>query len=163
MAALSEAAAAAVEDGWMHRLELRGGGAGAGAGGGADEEEGLLAEEFAAMLHSIAARPELPSPHDSQPPGIEPPTSPTPPTPLPPPPPQYPWSPADAAAVRAARAAAGRAEAAAAAVLAEERRARAAVTGAVGELLDARVGLAAATARSVAEVGLCTKSNAVHP
>ena len=53
--------------------------------------------------------------------------------------------------MRAARAAVRRAEAAEAAVLEEERRARAATKAAVATLLDARVRLAAATARSVAE------------
>ena len=63
----------------------------------------------------------------------------------------FPWTAEDAEAVRAARAAVRRAERAEAAVLEEERRARAATKAAVATLLDARVRLAAATARSVAE------------
>ena len=63
----------------------------------------------------------------------------------------FPWTAEDAEAVRAARAAVRRAETAEAAVLEEERRARAATKAAVATLLDARVRLAAATARSVAE------------
>ena len=69
----------------------------------------------------------------------------------PPAPVKFPWTTEDAEAVRAARAAVRRAEAAEAAVLEEERRARAATKAAVATLLDARVRLAAATARSVAE------------
>ena len=61
------------------------------------------------------------------------------------------WSPEDAANVRAARAAAWRAETAARAIVEEERRVRESVGVSVGELLDARVELAAATARAVSE------------
>ena len=65
--------------------------------------------------------------------------------------PELKWSAEDAAKVHAARAAAERAEAAERAVLEQERLAREKMTMSLRELLDARVSLAAATARSVAE------------
>lgn len=61
------------------------------------------------------------------------------------------WSSEDAAAVRAAHAAVRRAEEAALSVTEEERVARVNTTNAVARLLDARVLLAAATARLVSE------------
>ena len=65
--------------------------------------------------------------------------------------PELKWSAEDAAKVHAARAAAERAEAAERAVLEQERLAREKMTMSLRELLDARVSLTAATARSVAE------------
>ena len=167
MAVLSDAAAAAVVEG-MHRLDLRNPAPLESTFGGGDSgvdrgEEELLADEFAAMIESIAARPDPPAvaaedardlPREervSSPIADQSHVCESPQAQLPQASDELPWSPADVAAVRAARAAAARADAAAAAVLEEERRARAAVTQSVSELLDARVGLVAATARAVAE------------
>ena len=72
------------------------------------------------------------------------------------------WSAEDAAKVHAARAAAERAEAAERAVLEQERLAREKMTRSLRELLDARVSLAAATARSVAETAANTADDAAE-
>lgn len=172
IAALSEAAAAAVEDGLRRLAAARG----AREGGDGDDgrnartegNEGSTARELTSMLDGVASgaesssargegdeaagtikavasasargdSPEAPGPSaweadkenrcDYE----------------------LKWSAEDAAKVHAARAAAERAEAAERAVLEQERLAREKMTMSLRELLDARVSLAAATARSVAE------------
>ena len=95
-------------------------------------EDGLLADQFAAMLDSLAARSEPLL--RSEVVGTDAWGPPLPPPPPPPPataPVEQLWSLADVATVRAARAAAARADAAVTAVLEEERRTRMGVTWAV--------------------------------
>ena len=173
IAALSEAAAAAVEDGLRRLAAARG----AREGGDGDDgrnartegNEGSTARELTSMLDGVASGAESSSARGegdeaagtikavasaSNSPG----DSPEAPGPsaweadkenrcdL-----ELKWSAEDAAKVHAARAAAERAEAAERAVLEQERLAREKMTMSLRELLDARVSLTAATARSVAE------------
>ena len=172
MAALSEAAAAAVEDGLRRLAAARG----AREGGDGDDgrnartegNEGSTARELTSMLDGVASGAESSSARGegdeaagtmkavasayargNSPEALGPSTweadkenrcD-----------PELKWSAEDAAKVHAARAAAERAEAAERAVLEQERLAREKMTMSLRELLDARVSLAAATARSVAE------------
>lgn len=173
VAALSEAAAAAVEDGLRRLASARRATSGVEEGTSKRTEgEGFMAREFTSMLDDIASGAESVSGDgdegdradgtksssvedagtDQEKPAEKPRASaaweadkenrhd-----------PELKWSAEDAAKVHAARAAAERAEAAERAVLEQERAVREKVTLSIRELLDARVGLAAATARSVAE------------
>lgn len=172
MAALSEAAAAAVEDGLRRLAAARG----AREGGDGDDgrnartegNEGSTARELTSMLDGVASGAESSSARGegdeaagtmkavasayargNSPEALGPSAweadkenrcD-----------PELKWSAEDAAKVHAARAAAERAEAAERAVLEQERLAREKMTMSLRELLDARVSLTAATARSVAE------------
>lgn len=172
MAALSEAAAAAVEDGLRRLAAARG----AREGGDGDDgrnartegNEGSTARELTSMLDGVASGAESSSARgegDEAAGTIKAVASASARGDSPEAPgpsaweadkenrcdPELKWSAEDAAKVHAARAAAERAEAAERAVLEQERLAREKMTMSLRELLDARVSLAAATARSVAE------------
>ena len=169
--ALSDAAATAVEDALRSR-RARSPGASSGRKPTTDAEEAeaskassafaSLADSFASTLDDVASPlffadavvppgTETKEKEKTRSPGRSPGRSRSASLPASPAPVGFPWTAEDAEAVRAARAAVRRAETAEAAVLEEERRARAATKAAVATLLDARVRLAAATARSVAE------------
>lgn len=172
IAALSEAAAAAVEDGLRRLAAARG----AREGGDGDDgrnartegNEGSTARELTSMLDGVASGAESSSARgegDEAAGTIKAVASASARGDSPEAPgpsaweadkenrcdPELKWSAEDAAKVHAARAAAERAEAAERAVLEQERLAREKMTMSLRELLDARVSLAAATARSVAE------------
>ena len=172
IAALSEAAAAAVEDGLRRLAAARGAREGGDGGDGrnarTEGNEGSTARELTSMLDGVASGAESSSARGegdeaagtmkavasayargNNPEALGPSAweadkenrcD-----------PELKWSAEDAAKVHAARAAAERAEAAERAVLEQERLAREKMTMSLRELLDARVSLAAATARSVAE------------
>ena len=172
MAALSEAAAAAVEDGLRRLAAARG----AQEGGDGDDgrnartegNEGFTARELTSTLDGVASGAESSSARgegDEAAGTIKAVASASARGDSPEAPgpsaweadkenrcdPELKWSAEDAAKVHAARAAAERAEAAERAVLEQERLAREKMTMSLRELLDARVSLTAATARSVAE------------
>ena len=172
IAALSEAAAAAVEDGLRRLAAARG----AREGGDGDDgrnartegNEGSTARELTSMLDGVASGAESSSARgegDEAAGTIKAVASASARGDSPEAPslsaweadkenrcdPELKWSAEDAAKVHAARAAAERAEAAERAVLEQERLAREKMTMSLRELLDARVSLTAATARSVAE------------
>ena len=172
IAALSEAAAAAVEDGLRRLAAARG----AREGGDGDDgrnartegNEGSTARELTSMLDGVASGAESSSARGEGDEAVGTikavaSASARGDSPEAPGPsaweadkenrcdPELKWSAEDAAKVHAARAAAERAEAAERAVLEQERLAREKMTMSLRELLDARVSLAAATARSVAE------------
>ena len=172
IAALSEAAAAAVEDGLRRLAAARG----AWGGGDGDDgrnartegNEGSTARELTSMLDGAASGAESSSARgegDEAAGTIKAVASASARGDIPEAPgpsaweadkenrcdPELKWSAEDAAKVHAARAAAERAEAAERAVLEQERLAREKMTMSLRDLLDARVSLAAATARSVAE------------
>ena len=172
IAALSEAAAAAVEDGLRRLAAARGAREGGDGGDGrnarTEGNEGSTARELTSMLDGVASGAESSSARGegdeaagtmkavasayargNSPEALGPSAweadkenrcD-----------PELKWSAEDAAKVHAARAAAERAEAAERAVLEQERLAREKMTMSLRELLDARVSLTAATARSVAE------------
>ena len=172
MAALSEAAAAAVEDGLRRLAAARGAREGGDGGDGrnarTEGNEGSTARELTSMLDGVASGAESSSARgegDEAAGTIKAVASASARGDSPEAPgpsaweadkenrcdPELKWSAEDAAKVHAARAAAERAEAAERAVLEQERLAREKMTMSLRELLDARVSLAAATARSVAE------------
>ena len=172
IAALSEAAAAAVEDGLRRLAAARGAREGGDGGDGrnarTEGNEGSTARELTSMLDGVASGAESSSARgegDEAAGTIKAVASASARGDSPEAPgpsaweadkenrcdPELKWSAEDAAKVHAARAAAERAEAAERAVLEQERLAREKMTMSLRELLDARVSLAAATARSVAE------------
>ncbi len=172
MAALSEAAAAAVEDGLRRLAAARGAREGGDGGDGrnarTEGNEGSTARELTSMLDGVASGAESSSARgegDEAAGTIKAVASASARGDSPEAPgpsaweadkenrcdPELKWSAEDAAKVHAARAAAERAEAAERAVLEQERLAREKMTMSLRELLDARVSLTAATARSVAE------------
>ena len=172
IAALSEAAAAAVEDGLRRLAAARGAREGGDGGDGrnarTEGNEGSTARELTSMLDGVASGAESSSARgegDEAAGTIKAVASASARGDSPEAPgpsaweadkenrcdPELKWSAEDAAKVHAARAAAERAEAAERAVLEQERLARDKMTMSLRELLDARVSLAAATARSVAE------------
>ena len=172
IAALSEAAAAAVEDGLRRLAAARGAREGGDGGDGrnarTEGNEGSTARELTSMLDGVASGAESSSARgegDKAAGKIKAVASASARGDSPEAPgpsaweadkenrcdPELKWSAEDAAKVHAARAAAERAEAAERAVLEQERLAREKMTMSLRELLDARVSLAAATARSVAE------------
>ena len=172
IAALSEAAAAAVEDGLRRLAAARGAREGGDGGDGrnarTEGNEGSTARELTSMLDGVASGAESSSARGEGDEAVGTikavaSASARGDSPEAPGPsaweadkenrcdPELKWSAEDAAKVHAARAAAERAEAAERAVLEQERLAREKMTMSLRELLDARVSLAAATARSVAE------------
>ena len=172
IAALSEAAAAAVEDGLRRLAAARGAREGGDGGDGrnarTEGNEGSTARELTSMLDGVASGAESSSARgegDEAAGTIKAVASASARGDSPEAPgpsaweadkenrcdPELKWSAEDAAKVHAARAAAERAEAAERAVLEQERLAREKMTMSLRELLDARVSLTAATARSVAE------------